>query len=281
MVYLTDDDDGKYVEDYEDTYMKQAIISLTRIRDDEFEQKGFALDRETDLHIIALGEYGYTDEFVDYGWIENLANGEIVWEMTEYNTDHAGGAKKNRKFDGVVTLPKGEYMVYYVSDDSHSYRRWNASAPIDRDMWGITLYGVGDDFKPESIEIFDDVPENSNILVRLTGIGDDEDVRESFELDRPQKVRIYALGEGKSGTMYDYGWIENAETDDIIWEMTYRKTDYAGGSRKNREVNTEIYLEAGRYYVYYMTDGSHSFPNFNASRPDNPQKWGITVSLAD
>jgi len=281
MVYLTDDDDQKYVEDYEDTYMKQAVISLTRIRDDRFVQKGFSLDGETDLHIVALGEYGYSDEFVDYGWIENLASGDIVWEMNEDNTEHAGGAKKNRKFDGVVTLPKGDYMVYYVTDDSHSYRRWNASAPIEREMWGITLYGVGDKFNPESIEVFDDIPKSSNILVRLTGIGDDEDIRESFELDKPQKIHIYALGEGSSGSMYDYAYIENADEDDIIWEMTYRKTRHAGGARKNREVDTEIYLEPGRYYVYFVTDGSHSFPDFNASRPDNPQKWGVTVTAVD
>ena len=39
----------------------------------------------------------------------------------------------------------------------------------------------------------------------------------------------------------------------------------------------EITLDAGKYYAYFETDGSHSFPDFNSSRPDNPQKWGIRV----
>jgi len=276
-IYPADEKDRKSITDFVDDYSEPVIISMTKVRNDRFKQKGFALKKETDLHILALGEYGYSDEFVDYGWIEDISSGEIVWEMTEYNTEHAGGGKKNRKFDGVVTLPKGDYMVYYVTDDSHAYRRWNTSAPIERDMWGITIYGMGKNFDPGSVPTFDKLPEDSNILVNLTGLGNDEEVRQSFVLKKDQKVKIIALGEGSGGTMYDYGWIENAETGDIIWEMTYRKTRHAGGAKKNRRAEAQISLEAGRYYVYFETDGSHSFPDFNASRPDNPQKWGIRV----
>ncbi len=281
MISAQDADDLKYVEDYEDTFSEAVIISLTKIRNSRFKQKGFTLEKETEIHVFAIGEYGYSDEFVDFGWIENLDEGEVVWEMTEDNTDHAGGAKKNRKFDGVITLPPGNYMVYYVTDDSHAYRRWNQSPPIDREMWGITLYGVGKNFNADAIKQFDDYTGSPNMLVNLTGIGDDEEARERFTLDSPQKIRISALGEGRSGDMYDYGWIENAETGEIIWEMTYRKTRHAGGADKNRKVNTTIFLEAGEYYAYFITDGSHSFPDFNASRPNTPQKWGITISKTD
>ncbi len=276
-IYPANEKDRNNITDFVDDYSEPTIISITKVRNNRFEQKGFILNKETNLHIFALGEFGYSDEFADYGWIEDISSTEIVWEMTEYNTEHAGGGKKNRKFDGVVTLPKGDYMVYYVTDDSHAYRRWNTSAPIERDMWGITIYGVGKKFDPKSVPTFDELPESSNILVNLTGIGDDEEVRQSFELKNEQKITILALGEGTDGSMDDYGWIEEAETGDVIWEMTYRKTRHAGGARKNRMVNAAITLEAGKYYVYFETDGSHSFPEFNASRPDNPQKWGIRV----
>ncbi|MCP4706010.1 MAG: hypothetical protein GY865_15535, partial [candidate division Zixibacteria bacterium] len=127
------------------------------------------------------------------------------------------------------------------------------------------------------VPTFDDLPEDGNILVNLTGIGDHEEVRQSFILKKDQKIKILALGEGSGGDMDDYGWIEEADSGDIIWEMTYRKTRHAGGAKKNRRATASITLEAGKYYVYYETDGSHSFPDFNASRPDNPQKWGIRV----
>ncbi len=276
-IYPTDEKERKHITDFVDDYSEPTIISITKVRNNRFEQKGFILKKETDLHVLALGEYGYNDEFVDYGWIENISSGDIVWEMSEYNTEHAGGGKKNRKFDGIITLPKGDYMVYYVTDDSHAYRRWNTSAPIERDMWGITIYGMGKNFNPESVPTFDELPENSNILVNLTGIGDNEEVRQSFVLKKDQKVKILALGEGRSGAMFDYGWIEEAESGEVIWEMTYRKTRHAGGAKKNRQAEAGITLEAGKYYVYFETDGSHSFPDFNASRPENPQKWGIRV----
>ncbi len=276
-IFPADEKDRKHITDFVDDYSEPTIISITKVRNNRFEQKGFTLKKETNLHIFALGEFGYSDEFADYGWIEDISSTEIVWEMTEYNTDHAGGGKKNRKFDGIITLPKGDYMVYYVTDDSHAYRRWNTSAPIERDMWGISIYGMGKNFDPKSVPTFDDLPESGNILVNLVGIGDNEEVRQSFELNKEQKVKIIALGEGDDGQMHDYGWIEEAETGDVVWEMTYRKTKRAGGARKNRMVNADITLEAGKYYVYFETDGSHSFPEFNASRPDNPQKWGIRV----
>lgn len=272
-----DEKNRKHIVDFVDDYSEPTIISITKVRNNRFEQKGFTLKKETDLHIFALGEFGYSDEFADYGWIEDISNAEIVWEMTEYDTEHAGGGKKNRKFDGIVTLPKGDYMVYYVTDDSHAYRHWNTSAPIERDMWGISIFGMGKNFDLKSVPTFDELPENSNILVNLTGLGDDEEVRQSFVLKKNQKIKILALGEGSGGSMYDYGWIEEAESGDVIWEMTYRKTRHAGGAKKNRRVDAGITLDAGKYYVYFETDGSHSFPDFNSSRPDNPQKWGIRV----
>lgn len=277
VIYPVNEKDRKHIADFVDDYSEPTIISITKVRNNRFEQKGFTLKKETDLHIFALGEYGYSDEFADYGWIEDVSSADIVWEMTEYNTEHAGGGKKNRKFDGIITLPKGDYMVYYVTDDSHAYRRWNTSAPIERDMWGISIYGVGKNFDAKSVSTFDEIPENGNILVNLTGIGDHEEVSKSFELKKDQKIKIIALGEGTGGSMHDFGWIEEAETGDIIWEMTYRKTKHGGGAKKNRLAEARITLEAGKYVVYYETDGSHSFPDFNASRPDNPQKWGIRV----
>ncbi|MCP4706696.1 MAG: hypothetical protein GY865_19030, partial [candidate division Zixibacteria bacterium] len=99
-IYATDEKQRKYFTDFVDDYSEPTIIAITKVRNNRFEQKGFTLKKETDLHIIALGEFGYDDEFADYGWIEDVSSADIVWEMTEYDTEHAGGGKKNRKFDG-------------------------------------------------------------------------------------------------------------------------------------------------------------------------------------
>ncbi|MEW5923701.1 MAG: hypothetical protein AB1746_06915 [Candidatus Zixiibacteriota bacterium] len=278
LISLVKESDATSVGEYVDDYSEPTIVQINRVGNDQFKSKGFTLKKDTELHIVALGEFGYQDEFVDYGWIESLDDGNIIWEMTEEETQHAGGSKKNRRFDGIITLPAGNYMVYYVTDDSHAYRRWNEAAPFDPTMWGITVYGAGKNFDASIAKPFDEIPQNANTLVNLTGIGDDENVHASFKLDHSQKVHIFALGEGKDGEMYDFGWIEDASNGETIWEMTYRKTRHAGGDRKNRKVDTYITLESGEYDVYYETDDSHSFPNFNTSRPEQPHKWGITIT---
>jgi hypothetical protein len=62
--------------------------------------------------------------------------------MTYRTSEPAGGAAKNRRFDGTITLPAGEYTLRYESDGSHSFGSWNANPPDEPEMYGITLYRV-------------------------------------------------------------------------------------------------------------------------------------------
>src|SRR5213592_3286635 len=96
------------------------IIDTIGIHDDEMRSAGFALRRPMDLHIYALGE-GTSDKMSDYAWIVDEEQHKRVWGMRYEETEHAGGAEKNRLFDGTVHLDAGNYLVYYHSDDSHSY----------------------------------------------------------------------------------------------------------------------------------------------------------------
>ncbi len=259
-----------------------ALIDLTRARDDDSLEQAFRLTRASTVWIHALGEYsGGEDEFADYGWIQKAGSSEIVWEMKHDNTEHAGGAEKNRVFDGSVHLPAGDYIAYYVTDDSHAYRRWNSSPPFERDVWGLAVYPDAD-FRATDFQKLDSeaMAVNVDVLVRIARVGDDERLRERFTLDKSTRIRIYALGEGSGGDMYDYGFIENRKTRDVVWEMTWRSSHHAGGARKNRAFDGEITLEPGTYEVFYETDDSHAFGSWNAARPRDPHSWGITISLA-
>jgi len=197
--------------------------------------------------------------------------------MTADNTGHGGGAAKNARFDGIIDLPAGDYIVYYRTDDSHAYGSWNMAPPFEKRNWGITLYGVGPDFDENSFALLDDLHPLGNSLVDLTGLGDNVEVSRSFNLQETTKVRIMALGEGKGNAMYDYGWIENNETGEVVWEMTYRKTHHAGGASKNRMVVANLILEQGTYSAHFVTDDSHSLERFNSSPPDNPEQWGMII----
>jgi len=261
----------------------KALIDLTRARDDDFMEQAFRLEKETTFRVYAIGEYSTRDrEFVDYGWIEKAGTGEIVWEMTKRNTQYAGGGDKNRMFDGAVTLSPGDYIAVFSTDGSHSYRDWNVTQPYDPAGWGMAIF-AGPDSDGSSLTTISkrDLESNPNVLVNMTRVRDNERLRGSFKLDKKSRVHIYAIGEGQKYDMFDYAWIIDDRTGRSVWEMTWRNTDHAGGAKKNRIFRDDIELDEGEYEVYYVTDGSHSFGDWNSRRPRDPHHWGVTVSLVD
>ncbi len=253
----------------------KPLVDLTRIRDDELVSQGISLSREMDVRVLCIGE-GTEDGMADHGWIMDANNREKVWKMRFSRTDHAGGARKNRKVSDVINLPKGDYIVYYATDGSHAYNDWNSSRPHEEEMWGITLWAT-EDSDLRNVTSFD--PENfvnKNSLVQILMVRDDEYIRESFTIDNDMDVRVLGIGEGSDGEMYDYGYIKD-ESGRTIWEMEYRDSDWAGGASKNREFNDRIFLKKGTYRVIYRTDGSHAYNDWNARPPTDEEMWGIVV----
>jgi hypothetical protein len=265
--------------DYQNLKEDDILFSLNRMQDDDFDSKGFSLKKPMDLRVYAIGE-GRDGEMFDYGWIVDTKTHRTVWEMDFYHTEHAGGAQKNRIIDTIISLEEGSYVLYYVTDGSHSFRDWNSSQPFDTENWGITILAPEKGFSRKDIEEYDEKTDPKT-LSKLTKIRDDEYKREEFTLKTDTEVRIYALGEGIGGQMYDYGWIEDANTGRTVWEMAFRKTDHAGGANKNRLYDDTILLKAGTYIVYYESDDSHSFNSWNDTPPRDPMNWGISLYLAN
>ncbi len=265
--------DDKGIEDH------NLVVDLTRLRDDEFQSKAFTLDKPMDLRVTAVGE-GRDGDMFDYGWIVDAKTRKRIWTMEYDEAEHAGGDRKNRMVSKVIHLDKGSYIVYFVTDGSHSYRDWNAAPPFDPEHWGISLHAVSEGFSPKDVSAYEE-REDKSVLARIVGVRDDERRRESFTLTKKSDIHIYALGEGRDGEMSDYAWIEDASTGKVVWEMSYRSTEYAGGARKNRLFEGTISLPAGKYTVYYETDGSHAFNDWNDDPPDDPSSWGVTISLVE
>ncbi len=155
------------------------------------------------------------------------------------------------------TLPSGHYAAFYGTDDSHDPSAWNAPPPHDPDGWGLL---VASPTRPARGAVktypYEHVPAAST-FVALTGLGDGEDAARGFTLRKSMDVRIYAIGEGRDGRMFDYGWIVGP-SHRRVWEMRYEDTEPAGGDAKNRLVDRVVHLEAGDYTVYFVTDDSHS-----------------------
>ena len=263
--------------DYSTSQDQNRILSLAPLRDNDFESKGFILTRPLQVRIYAIGE-GRRGDMYDYGWIIDAKTRKRIWEMDYQETTHAGGNLKNRMINQVIKLDKGSYIAYYITDDSHSYRHWNSSPPFDQEHWGLTIYTADENYKPDYVKDYQE-EDDPSILAKIVEVGDDQYKSFEFILDKDSEVRIYALGEGLHGDMYDYGWIEGVSSGKIVWEMRYRNTERAGGARKNRMTDETVLLKKGKYRVYYETDDSHAFMDWNDAPPRDPINWGITVYL--
>ena len=256
---------------------KNVIVKLTEMRDDDYKSAGITLNKETPVRIYALGESENNNrDMADYGWIVNSKTHERVWTMERRDTYHAGGASKNRLTDDVITLPKGSYVAYFQTDGSHSYNNWNSDEPFDPEHWGITIMGVGKNFDAKDISTFSEEKEEG-VLAQLIRVRDDEHERQRFSVSVRASVRVYAIGESSDDEMADYGWIENSETGQRVWEMEYDKTSWAGGAKKNRLFDKNITLDKGEYEVHFKTDGSHAYNDWNDNPPEDRTHWGITI----
>ena len=256
---------------------RNVIVSLVHPKESDFLSQGFTLKTESRLRVYAIGERGNSRRsMADYGTILDARTREKVWTMDVDRTYHAGGAGKNRFIDEIITLPRGSYLVTYVTDDSHTYGDWNADPPFDPEHYGITVMGAGEKWDPSVVSKYVEDRER-NILAQIIRPGNDVDLSTPFSLDKPTRIRVYAIGEGVGREMADYGWIEDGRTGRVIWEMTYGMTFYAGGARKNRMVNTTIVLDRGDYRLRYKSDDSHSYGDWNDDPPDDQQYWGITL----
>lgn len=114
------------------------------------------------------------------------------------------------------------------------------------------------------------------VVAEITRVLDNEDKTVAFNIPREQSVRIFSIGEGQAGEMFDYGWIENSDKGFPVWEMQEPKTTHAGGATKNRKVDQVITLPAGNYKLRYKSDDSHAFDHWNSLPPD-VNFWGIAI----
>jgi hypothetical protein len=274
LMASSDADMGKFKEvAYEE--LQNVIVRLTEVKDNESRNQGFTLKREARVRVYAIGERSNSRRLMaDYGFILDARTRSKVWTMDVDRTSDAGGASKNRFIDEVVTLPAGSYIVSFVTDDSHAWGDWNATPPGDAENYGITVMTI--DPPGGLVEKYVE-RKDKNVIARIVKAGDDAERVESFRLDKTTRVRIYAIGEGQNREMYDYGWIEDVRSGNIIWEMTYAMTFHAGGHRKNRMVNTTIVLDRGEYKLHFVSDDSHSYGNWNVDPPEDQESWGITL----
>ncbi|MEM1096608.1 MAG: hypothetical protein AAGJ10_18560, partial [Bacteroidota bacterium] len=116
----------------------RILVQHTELGDNASIEAPFSLYQSSELYIYALGELSFSVQY-DYGWIVRADTRETVWEMTWDNTEAAGDDGRSRYFSGIITLPEGDYIVYFTTDFSHAYGSFGRDEPPNADAWGITI----------------------------------------------------------------------------------------------------------------------------------------------
>lgn len=126
-------------------------------------------------------------------------------------------------------------------------------------------------------DLVDQLQASNALLGAVLETGDSLQKSTTFEIDDPTDILAVNIGEGWQGKMYDYGWLENAETGEVVWTATFEGGKFAGGHSKNRIEMAALSLAAGKYHLHYATDANHSYPRWNAVPPKRAAEWGIQI----
>ena len=122
---------------------KQYISSILKVGDYQDLSQEFEIEKEKSILVVSVGE-GLNGMW-DYGFLTGNANDTLF--IHKNSTDiysYLSGNGKNRIYAKVLKLKQGKYQLRYISDDSHSYGKWNTVPPIDSTWWGIQAFEVGE-----------------------------------------------------------------------------------------------------------------------------------------
>jgi hypothetical protein len=128
--------------EWPDSKSQSPFAMIDRVGNNTYSIVEFTLEQDTDVDIFAIGGYRL-GQMVDYGGIEDLSSGKLIWMMTPDRVGPAGGVGNNRQVNDQITLPAGTYRLHFRTNETHSFGNWS-DLPPDTLFWGIALYAVGD-----------------------------------------------------------------------------------------------------------------------------------------
>nr|HQV34396.1 hypothetical protein [Calditrichia bacterium] len=240
---------------------QQTIVSIHNMEPEKLFQEGFRLNSEQEIEIVAVAAH-QRDRYklASAAWVMDIANREIVWELTDANSSWK--SKYLREYKDRVSLPAGAYQLFftnYVRDYYKDEKSWSIVRFFldkdDRDYedlikdFSIEVNGNGTALKENEVRRLSEEA-RQKAAVSLLARNEEEFLQQGFKVSKPTEFNIYAVGEGGNDGMYDYGWIMNTADRERVWVMKYRDSDDAGGSYKNRVVRDEITLPKGEYVAY-------------------------------
>lgn len=236
-----------------------VIASFACVGEDAELDDTFILDAPTSALIVSAGEV-IGETTYDGGVLDRVLPGggtEHVWMLGREASVPAGGADKNRMALGMLTLEPGTYRLTYRSDGSHNCDDFNSDAPDDPTFWGATLYALGEDFDPASVQraVAPAAPTPpappalippGEVIAAISGVAAGRESATGFRLRDAELVFFQGTGLWDDGEAVAYGWVENADGE-TVWSM---RDAYDGKA----SIFDSEHLPAGSYTLRYKTD---------------------------
>lgn len=237
----------------------------------------FTITRPVTLNVYSVGEFCDEGD-CDYGWVENLATGERLWQLSTDNTVHAGGSRSNRSFDGPVHFAPGTYKAVFVTDPGHAYQEWYSNPPFNPYAWGMRITANSEDdlAAVQRVDLWSLPP-----VAALTRVGNGTVVRKSFTVREPSLVAVAASGEVGRSSLYDFATLKNTSTGATTWQMSWEASVPAGGYEENRYEEAFLTLPPADYQLVYETDDSHAYGSYHNGTPDHPERWGVALFVPE
>ncbi len=130
-------------------------------------------------------------------------------------------------------------------------------------------------YKPKSWETINSILQNNKTIASITSPGNDMDTTVQFPIKKTGYYLIASTGEIDSYGKYDYGTLY--KNNKLVWELSAKKSMWAGGEDKNVFETLPIELESGSYKITYKSDNSHSCNNWSGKSPDKTNFCGIKL----
>ena len=85
------------------------------------------------------------------------------------------------------------------------------------------------------LSFIDSLNSKNNSICKLTEIGDFQDLKKEFTIEKQNEVMIVSVGEGlQANGMLDYGWLQDAKSDTVWSQINFNNSFYLSGATKNR-----------------------------------------------
>ena len=158
-----------------DTLIKNGntISSILNVGDYQDLKKDFNIEKKSNILLVSVGE-GLPDgisTMVDFGLLTDSKNDTLfIHRSVLGGSKYLSGVNKNRIAIKTLTLNPGSYKLRYISDDSHSYGKWNSDAPIDSAWWGIQIFSISDDELSKINEMLENDESKPSIEGQFIGV---------------------------------------------------------------------------------------------------------------